>query len=550
MNTYFSKVNSLCFGILTLICVSPLVQASPVLDQLNPNDYQDEYVQEFLKPEAMPAPVSGQGVLLFINMNLNPKEALSAKKIAKAKGLRLVSFPNNELFAKVYPFYDQFMTHEERAAALDHRMDVLKDLQERSKSQAKKDLIQKQIDLIYKKRLALKDNYDRVDLFNRARKAALEYFHVDSGNDEYSLSTICTRAYTQALYQMIGDLVTSGSKVDTLILSGHHGNSFFGEVTFSLSMPEFRARVLPFAQDLHLIALWGCDTINDWDLKEWVAAAPNVLGILGYSDTAPIGTGSDSAEYLVNGVLSVPSLLEARSPAEFKRMMLRIPGVSETAAAAMICTKRLGSLVFNSNIVDQDGSRGLSRSVDTLESEDRCTQFKHNLNSIMEEVRPYYQGKKSIPRDETYSPIKLAYFELHHDFDCYTPDYYQNLDVYQVGLLRFYETDVKFNIAVSLKDLMLQSEAELGARPQATLPAAFQGLRWAPLFTDLTREQMVPKIRLLNDVNAFDKALFPKTILMLSYAMRLGVNLDSRCMEFDVWHSKSEAALPISCEAQ
>ncbi len=506
---------------------------------INQGDYDQSYFDAYLNEPSGPTSNSkeNKSILLFLNLNLNPKEALAVKRAANATGQNLITFPSDDLFKVIYPHYAEYIKLKAASTRQSAEYERISSAIDRTKNKAAQDRLKARLE---------KSDEEGKDLFKRERKeleiaktAALEFFHFDRG--EQSLENATDAAYNIALAKLLQSFSEQQVNLKTLVISGHHGWSYFGDATFRLPINEgiydFYAVIKPLAQNIETIALWGCDTINRNIAEAWLLVAPNYKTIFGYSDSAPLGIGNESSAYLESSLKFTSRLLKPKSINQFKSMVLGLPGVSNTTAGVVARTETLGDLLFDTRIE----SGALVRDVDELKNALRCAVFSKQLAGYLAAVTPFMTGEQLIPDDDTLSPVKRAYFEMHHHQECFQPDYDAIYDTYQVGLLRFFETDVKFNIANALSSRFSEAESEIKNSAEAS--AKLKSINFDDLLTKSKRPEI---LRTLNELFAEPTDSLPKTALLFKMLNELVVHLDSRAMSFDSWHSHSNETLHYS----
>ena len=155
---------------------------------------------------------------------------------------------------------------------------------------------------------------------------------------------------------------------------------------------------------------------------------------------------------------------------------------------------------------------------------------------------PKLVGTQELPLDDALSPVKRAYFFLHHNEQCFKQTLQTISSVYQVGLLRFFNTDVKFNIANALESQIRESRVEL-ANPEL---AALKTMDFQQILIQKNRTEIIAAITAASEIAPHLHA--PATQTLLKSLQRLVVDLDDSCMPFDRWHEKSALPLKFSCD--
>ncbi|MBC7395978.1 MAG: hypothetical protein H7333_00925 [Bdellovibrionales bacterium] len=538
---------------LFLIAQTP-ARAAPEEDLLSIDDY--EGFQALVETQASPAPLKkGESVLLFLNLNLNPKEAAALKRVAQKTGQTLVSFPDDQLLADLTPAHLSYAKSSAKTDEVAKEIDILQVkvdaaiLPEQKKALGTR--LQAKLDEIEH------ENYEvQQGIRNRAYSLALQHYQVDPSKDS-DLEHQASAAYKTELTKLLTDLELRKVKVKTVVISGHHGQYFFGDLTVAFNESDenetevfdLYAKLKPLTAQVNSIALWGCESINENAAQDWLKLAPYFQTLLGYSDSAPAGSRANSAAFLEYGLLSRTHLLSARNREELKGRLLAIPGAIETASAVVVRSRRLGDVMISSFIFDNRGKVELSRKTEDLSKSLRCSLVQDDIHSTMNTLTPYFTGESPLPPDETLSPIKRAYFFLHHNEACYVPHDDDLYSVFEVGLLRFFDSDVKFNIAKALKIRFAaaEKEIEMAAAPAAafSVPNELRSVKFGELFNQLRRPALIQALRQVHELSK--NLILPKTRSLMAALKVLVLDVNSKCMPFDQWHERSDRVLAFGC---
>ena len=538
----------LAFIAIILPSLSLDAQARALGSPLHFEDYDPSYVDE-VTPEETPvkAPEKKMATpskpsLLFFNMNLNPREASALQKVARQQGLTFVQFPSVDLMKKVAPLYNEALYLAERGNNLEKKIVAL------AKTAKPTDLAMAKKIADLKTTLATMTTHEE-QLEVEALMVSVRYFTPTAKEEELKkleqsdLVQLGENLYEKAFNEFLEESTKANLFVKTFVISGHHGVEYYGDLTF-----QMKSKTWPTIQKLlsqtTTIALWGCDTINEAEAKLWLAAVPQFKLFIGYSDSAPLGSREVSSDFLQHGLLAYSNLTSVHSEHELQRLILKIPGAADTASAAVVRTSS-GDFIFESKILEENASVTLIRKASALGNQLRCGVFMTQIKDLMTQVRPFFEGTQPIPADTTLSPIKRAYFELHHNRDCYTADFKQVYDNFQVGLMRFFESDVKLNLArsPSLIEKAALAKAELGEKQDATATVlrGTYDLKW--IETGKRPETMAK----LKELSAFDLALLPQNKAFVAALQKLIGDLNPACLPFDTWHRKSATPLKVSC---
>ncbi len=495
----------------------------------------------------------GQTVLFFINLNLNPKEANALKQVAHKTGQSVVSFPDDQLMIKLQPIYLDYA----KASNLAHRLYTEAGALRAQAAQELNAERKLQLEAWVKQKETEAEQINEVRepaLKDKAFTTALQHYH-QKIDPQLGLEEQADAAYQKALQQLIAQLSQNQAKVTTLVISGHHGEYFYGDLTVNFNNASdeegsdsslFYTWLRPITQNVTAIALWACDSVNPEYAEEWLKLAPRFEIMLGYSDSAPLGSRPSSSAFLMSGLLARTRLNSAKTTKELKTLFLALPGVAESAAALVLRNPALGAWMMSSSIVNENNQLKIERKLVDLNEEFRCASVQSDIEATMALMKPYVEGEKELPADETLSPVKRAYFYLHHHASCYSADQTRLYSAYQIGLLRFFETAVKFNIAKNLEAKIKAAQTEVLVTPGLDL--ALKKMDLMKLLTTESRPRIVHEVRRLLALTM--RPGIPLTSAVLALLEKLAIALNPDCMPFDIWHQRSVEALPFSCTVE
>jgi hypothetical protein len=246
---------------------------------------------------ALLAPFSARADILFLDMNDSPKEIEAAAKAARARGERLIVYPQ--------------MSEENRAE------------NERIKAQLKRTTRE----------------FERVCNREADRNACTAVDRqMRQLYDAQRKITQNIRFDMNKLKDVLEKHNKNGGKVNSLVISGHDGTGHFNGVFGDMSdrgLSEMLDSIPGLKDNLLGIHLWGCYTTSPSSiLTNWKANFPNTVLVTGYNGVAPANDKPAGWNYLEAVLKQELDLIAETDQKKLQRMLKNMPGVNFMPAAA------------------------------------------------------------------------------------------------------------------------------------------------------------------------------------------------------------------------
>ncbi|QDK46358.1 hypothetical protein DOM22_14875 [Bdellovibrio sp. ZAP7] len=223
--------------------------------------------------------------ILFLNVNDSGREIDAAMKAAKARGEKLIVLPQPTdpvLFQKA-------------KINLDEKMNIYRKCQDKGAS-----------DCSIERKNALAANRE-------AKK--------------YRTSISAT-----SLKSELAKIKNSGTKLTSLVVSGHDGNGYFGGNNGELSeraIASAFAAQAPVGDGIRSMMLWGCYTANIGSLSSnWKKTLPNVELIAGYDGIAPLADKPANWQYLTDVLVKEKNLTAIKDANQLKKALNGLDGTN------------------------------------------------------------------------------------------------------------------------------------------------------------------------------------------------------------------------------
>ncbi|QLY24535.1 hypothetical protein HW988_13870 [Bdellovibrio sp. KM01] len=231
--------------------------------------------------------MSAQADILFVDVNNSPKEIEAAQKAAIARHEKLIVIPDPQ---------KQTAQDKELRRQIDQATNNARTICNKSPGKDCGDAIQARTNLVEKQMKS--PNY------------------VSSEN----------------LSSQLAVLKKNGSKLSSVIISGHDGNGHFGGSQGLLNdkdIAEAFAQNAPVGDEVRSMMLWGCYTANIGSLTSyWKKTLPNVELIAGYDGIAPLGDKPANWDYLSDVLIKEKKLTAIKDANELKKALQGLDGTN------------------------------------------------------------------------------------------------------------------------------------------------------------------------------------------------------------------------------
>jgi hypothetical protein len=209
----------------------------------------------------------------------------------------------------------------------------------------------------------------------------------------------------------LGKIASSGTRISSLVISGHDGNGNFTGSNGSLSSQDVRDAFkghAPLAEGLRSVILAGCYTGTLGSLDgNWKGIGPNIALLAGYDLQAPLGNAVAGHQYISEVLTKEPSLLAARDKKELERIFGQLRNIRLLNAS--ICSKDL--------LVNKDGARSVE------EIRQQCLPLKSDgrIDKWNDIINCYASGAKGCehpPANSSNNVLRRVYNEVQSVSHC------------------------------------------------------------------------------------------------------------------------------------
>ena len=233
----------------------------------------------------------------MIDFNGFTEEMVAAQKAAQARGEKLIIFPD---FAKL------------RASTDPIQKQAYANTQQIQKQKCKWGIP------------SCKPLYDRMESIGEQMASTVQQNGVSG-------STVS---------KLLADLESKGTKLSSIIISGHDGNGSFAGEGGDLSYADLKAAAdkNPTVVDgVHSLLLWGCYSTTPASIEfKWKTSLPNLHAIVGFNGSAPFGDKPASSFYLTDFLKKEPNLESIHDARELDAQFKSIRSLSAMTAAGCI----------------------------------------------------------------------------------------------------------------------------------------------------------------------------------------------------------------------
>jgi hypothetical protein len=316
-------------------------------------------------------PLSGLADVLFLDVNNNPIEIETARRAAAARGERLVVFPP--------PFSTQ---QANRMAQIDRQ------LQEINRQRAS---------LFRGGRV---DSRQQIDALSRQ---SFELF-----DERAKLGTELT---DEGLRQTLSELNRNGTKLSSIIISGHDGNGSFTGSRGGISAANIQAalgEVPEMASGIRSLYLWGCYTTNYGSCEaHWKDVAPNLSILVGFDGSAPAQNKTANHTMLEDSMKLEKRLIEARDGREIANLWNQIRNINLVTA----------SICLDDRIVSRQGvrdRRAMNAMCESLVREQKPRRWAERIACY----RDGLPGCENPPQDTRTGELRAIYNEIQAHAHC------------------------------------------------------------------------------------------------------------------------------------
>ena len=234
---------------------------------------------------------------------------------------------------------------------------------------------------------------------------------LDQANSAYDqLQTKIPKLSDKMIERKISELKGQGTKITSVIISGHDGDRDFGgdmahDVTEKSILAAF-AKSPGMADNVRSLFLWGCYTGTVADYRDEWKGLPNLNLITGFDAMGPKGNRPSSAQLLRDTLVKEQRLTEAKSKDELRAVADSLEGIDNMHATLCVDRYWLASKRGrNTSVTTIDKKTADCRPPDDAETE-LNKQFTCYLN-----VEPGCENPPGDMEDPSKNVIR-RYYEL------------------------------------------------------------------------------------------------------------------------------------------
>jgi hypothetical protein len=391
-------------------------------------------------------------------------------------------------------------------------------------------------------------------------------------------STVLNRDHLQSTFN---ELAAQNVAVTAVVASGHDGGGYVsgsdpqGYHSFSKNdiIETFKAAYSnspELKKQFKSIYMWGCWTMGPSEVQIWRQSLPDLKIMAGFIDKGPLNTTLATKTILYDLLMQEKNIYLESDVQKLRRTLTGITHINQTYAAVFakaLCGDRYFYITDGKASKDSHDlhMKAGTHYVDFNDTFD-CERIQADVDRNFELFMKYYNGDIPLPPDNAQSEVLAIYSFIRSHSYCVKNNPMFNGD--RVALLRFFE-DVKFNFErVFLKEIgaahreFLNLDILTRALPsQHPLMADFQDyfsknkhLYFPPsakILKDKDRKEIREMIHFLNGLTAHPATALPhlkdKMIALnkVKNAMEIYLyQLDPRCMDYLMWHDRSNDVMP------
>ena len=308
--------------------------------------------------------------------------------------------------------------------------------------------------------------------------------------------------------------------------------------------------------ELKVLTLWGCSSVTPDKIDFWKMAFPNVKIIIGFNGSAPAAIRSTSLDYLSDSLKRANSMTVEVSPEEIRANIESLESINETFAGVYF--KSLSNKEYLYRVTSPREANGAGGEFGLFSNPQRCIDFKRRMEYELSYLKELENGSSEIPEDGSDSQLWSVYFNFQMNSDCYrgTP-FEKTYPSSRIGLLRFFESGVKFNFE-KVYDLNLKKASlELRAvRKDRRFSPIYQWMKTTSQTVDIGQfihtQKRAAILKLSGDLMKVAHFLKKKSELrFITLAMqKLLVELHPECTEMLTWHEVSGRIPLVSCKIE
>lgn len=379
--------------------------------------------------------------VLFIDLNLSYDEVETARNAAAARGERLVVVPElsqSDLQALI-PLNKVMQSYLRDQAAINKKIaEVKKQIQVLDKRiNEKKENKNALIEWEKKKSVLKKEEWRLAEQVSSTVSKALELQKkIEKISGKYKISQDSIAAKLQQISEEKREL-------SSVIISGHHGNEFFGTQMTNLDDQMIKKIFQPYPKlrkNLRSMYLWGCYTANVSAAEKWGNVFPNLALIAGFSGSAPTQEKVLNHAYLRNMMRDELPLILSGDVKKVQQGLLQVKGVAQSTASMIYCD----TYYIDKNIADAINSGKICSTIKHYSSHERLTAagFHEMHRETFDDI--FYGKFTDVPDDTSDSNLRRYYTLLRNYSHCEIAKPYADKMPIILRLIFFHEICINF----------------------------------------------------------------------------------------------------------